>query len=111
MNVGRRIRKLRIRRGLVIEDLARKSGLSTASTGTEACRTGSRTAAPRRPASGRRRTLSWVELRRLIVGVLFIAIVLLFPGGLIEAVARSLALLRRRSPVLHGDAPDRVGPA
>jgi branched-chain amino acid transport system permease protein len=40
--------------------------------------------------------LRWVDLRLLIFGVLFIALVLLFLAGLIEAATRLLALLRRR---------------
>ena len=52
-----------------------------------------------------------MDLHLLIFGVLFIAIVLLFPGGLIEAATRLLALLRRRPPALGGDVPDKAGPA
>lgn len=55
--------------------------------------------------------LRWVDLHLLIFGVLFIAIVLLFPGGLIEAATRLLALLQRRPPALGGDVPDKAGPA
>jgi branched-chain amino acid transport system permease protein len=55
--------------------------------------------------------LRWVDLHLLIFGVLFIAIVLLFPGGLIETATRLLALLQRRPPALGGDVPDKAGPA
>ena len=40
--------------------------------------------------------LRWVDLHLLIFGVLFIAIVLLLPGGLVEATARLRGLARRR---------------
>jgi branched-chain amino acid transport system permease protein len=55
--------------------------------------------------------LRWVDLHLLIFGILFIAIVLLFPGGLTEAATRLLALLRRRPSALGGDVPDKAGPA
>jgi branched-chain amino acid transport system permease protein len=38
--------------------------------------------------------IRWVELHLLIFGLLFIAIVLLLPGGLVEAVSRAGRLLR-----------------
>jgi branched-chain amino acid transport system permease protein len=53
--------------------------------------------------------LRWVDLHLLISGVLFIAIVLLFPGGLVEDGTRLMAFVRRRPP-LPADA-DRAGPA
>jgi ABC-type branched-subunit amino acid transport system permease subunit len=40
--------------------------------------------------------LRWVDLHLLIFGVLFIAIVLLLPGGLVEATSRLRGLARRR---------------
>jgi branched-chain amino acid transport system permease protein len=54
--------------------------------------------------------LRWVDLHLLIFGILFIAIVLVFPGGLIEAGSRLLALRQRRPPEFAGDAPGRAGP-
>ena len=48
--------------------------------------------------------------RWYVLGIV-IAIVLLFPGGLIEAATRLLALLQRRPPALGGDVPDKAGPA
>ena len=53
--------------------------------------------------------LRWVDLHLLIFGVLFIGIVLLFPGGLVEAGTRLTAFVRRRPP-LPADA-GRAGPA
>jgi branched-chain amino acid transport system permease protein len=37
--------------------------------------------------------LRWVDIHLLIFGALFVAIVLLLPGGLVQAVARARALL------------------
>lgn len=42
--------------------------------------------------------LHWVDLHLLIFGVLFIAIVLLLPGGLVEATAKLRGLAGRRRP-------------
>ena len=54
--------------------------------------------------------LRWVDLHLLIFGVLFVAIVLLLPGGLVEAAARLRAIgERRRRPV--GRPVDRTRPA
>ena len=49
--------------------------------------------------------LRWVDLHLLIFGVLFIAIVLLLPGGLVEAVSRLGALGGRRA---RSPGPDPV---
>ena len=38
----------------------------------------------------------WVDFHLLIFGALFIAIVLLLPGGLVQAAARGRGLLARR---------------
>ena len=40
----------------------------------------------------------WVDFHLLIFGALFIGIVLLLPGGLVEAAARLRALAGRRAP-------------
>jgi len=42
-------------------------------------------------------TVRWVDFHLLIFGVLFIAIVLLFPGGLVQAVEGARRWLGRRS--------------
>jgi hypothetical protein len=52
-----------------------------------------------------------VGLQLPIFTVLFIAIVLLFPGGRIEAATGLLALPRRGPPALGGDVPDTAGAA
>jgi len=39
----------------------------------------------------------WVDFHLLIFGVLFIAIVLIFPGGLVQAVERARGRIARRS--------------
>ena len=39
--------------------------------------------------------MRWVDFHLLIFGALFIAIVLLLPGGLVQAGARARRLLRR----------------
>ena len=49
--------------------------------------------------------LRWVDLHLLIFGVLFIAIVLLLPGGLVEAVARLRALGGGRSRSVGSGPP------
>jgi branched-chain amino acid transport system permease protein len=55
--------------------------------------------------------LRWVDLHLLIFGVLFIAIVLLLPGGLAEATTRLRAIGRRRPRPLGEDPADGRGPA
>ena len=55
--------------------------------------------------------LRWVDLHLLIFGVLFIAIVLLLPGGLVEAAARLRALVGRRSRSASPDPPGGPEPA
>jgi len=40
--------------------------------------------------------VQWVDFHLLIFGALFIAIVLLLPGGLVQAAARGRGLLARR---------------
>ena len=55
--------------------------------------------------------LRWVDLHLLIFGVLFIAIVLLLPGGLVEATARLRALGRRRASLRGPEPPDGAEPA
>ena len=40
--------------------------------------------------------IRWVDFHLLIFGLLFVAIVLLLPGGLVEAAARLGALARAR---------------
>jgi branched-chain amino acid transport system permease protein len=57
----------------------------------------------------RRSALRRVDLHLLIFGVLFIALMLLFLAGLIEAATRLLALLRRR-PTARGAAMCRTRP-
>jgi branched-chain amino acid transport system permease protein len=51
--------------------------------------------------------LRWVDLHLLIFGVLFIAIVLLLPGGLVEAVTRLRAMGGRRG---RSPGPGRAVP-
>jgi branched-chain amino acid transport system permease protein len=45
-------------------------------------------------------TVRWVDFHLLIFGALFVAIVLLFPGGLVQALHRARG---RRGQVLHSD--------
>ncbi len=55
--------------------------------------------------------IRWVDLHLLIFGALFIAIVLLLPGGLVEIVTRARRLLPagrvQPQPAARGDAPYR----
>jgi branched-chain amino acid transport system permease protein len=51
--------------------------------------------------------LRWVDLHLLIFGVLFIAIVLLLPGGLVEAATRLRALAGRSPSARPGPATGR----
>ena len=55
--------------------------------------------------------LRWVDLHLLIFGVLFIAIVLLLPGGLVEATARLRALGSGRTRAPGSPSPGRAEPA
>jgi branched-chain amino acid transport system permease protein len=55
--------------------------------------------------------LRWVDLHLLIFGLLFIAIVLLLPGGLVEAVTRLGGIGRRLRRRPDGEAHARIGPA
>jgi branched-chain amino acid transport system permease protein len=44
--------------------------------------------------------IRWVDFHLLIFGALFIAIVLLLPGGLVEAAGRLRALAGRKAPTI-----------
>ena len=55
--------------------------------------------------------LRWVDLHLLIFGVLFIAIVLLLPGGLVEATARLRDVAGRRAPPTSPEPPGGAEPA
>ena len=55
--------------------------------------------------------LRWVDLHLLIFGVLFVAIVLLLPGGLVEATARLRSLAGRRARPAGPEPPGGAEPA
>jgi len=52
--------------------------------------------------------LRWVDIHLLIFGALFVAIVLLLPGGLVQATERARRAWRRSTPGVGWSEPRRL---